>query len=161
MNVFDFAIRMEEDGQRFYEHLATEANQAELKSIFAMLAAAEHEHQQALERMKQSIPPAKAESKVLERVRNVFEPLLENRQALAMLTGDPDGYRHAIRFAMAGIALYEQMARKEQNPASSALLKMLAEEERQHLTIMENIYDFVQAPKDYLAWGEFSNLKEL
>jgi hypothetical protein len=40
------------------------------------------------------------------------------------------------------------------------ILQMLADEERKHLEIMENIYDFVEAPKNYLAWGEFGNLKD-
>ena len=77
-----------------------------------------------------------------------------------MLKGDSDGYRHVIKIAMAGIKLYEEMAGKETNPAAAKVLLMLAEEERKHLEIMENIYDFVEAPKDFLAWGEFSNLKE-
>jgi hypothetical protein len=37
---------------------------------------------------------------------------------------------------------------------------MIAEEERKQLNIVENIYSFVESPKTYLAWGEFSNLKE-
>ena len=40
------------------------------------------------------------------------------------------------------------------------LLLMIAHEERKHLSIVENIYTFVESPKSYLAWGEFSNLKE-
>jgi rubrerythrin len=40
-------------------------------------------------------------------------------------------------------------------------LRRIAEEERRHLNIMENIFDFVESPKTFLAWGEFSNLNEL
>ena len=29
-----------------------------------------------------------------------------------------------------------------------------------NLSIVENIYSFVESPKSFLAWGEFSNLKE-
>ncbi len=38
---------------------------------------------------------------------------------------------------------------------------MLAEDEKEHLSIVENIYEFVEKPRTFLAWGEFSNLKEL
>ena len=38
---------------------------------------------------------------------------------------------------------------------------MLAEEERRHLNVVEHIYDFVEAPRTFLAWREFSNLQEL
>jgi hypothetical protein len=35
----------------------------------------------------------------------------------------------------------------------------IAEEEKKHLNIIENIYSFVESPRTYLAWGEFSNLE--
>jgi hypothetical protein len=37
---------------------------------------------------------------------------------------------------------------------------MIADDERKHLDIVKNIYTFVESPKNFLAWGEFSNLKE-
>jgi len=161
MNVFDFALKMEEDGRLFYEKLAAEAAVAELKTIFTMLAAAEKEHAKAIAALKKQAAPDGADSRVLEHTRNVFQVLLEKKHALEILKGDNDGYRHAIGCAMAGIKLYEDMAKKESNPAVAKNLLMLAADERKHLEIMENIYDFVEAPNDYLAWGEFSNLKQL
>lgn len=160
MNVFDFALKMEEDGSAFYRKLAAETNVPEFKTIFSMLADAEQGHHDAIEAMKNGVPAEKADSKVLEKSKNVFQNLLDRKQALTMLQGDPDGYRHAIRIGEEGIKLYEEMAGKETNPVAVKILLMLAEEERKHLNIMENIYDFVEAPHTFLAWGEFSNLKE-
>jgi len=160
MNIFDFAMKMEGDGKALYEKLAAETGVAELKTIFTLLAAAEDEHCKALGAMKKKTSQGTAESKVLENARNVFEGLLERKSAIDLLKEDPDGYRHALKFAMAGIKLYETMAAKETNPATANIFTMLAEDERKHLQILENIYDFVEAPKDFLAWGEFSNLKE-
>ncbi len=160
MNVFDFALKMEKDGKAFYEKLAAEADEAELQEIFSMLASAEEEHYQAIEALKKEVPPDMADSKVLEKAKNVFHGLLERRHAVEILKGDPDGFRHAMKIAEEGIKLYEEMAGKEKNPAAVKALVMLAEEERKHLEIMENIYDFVERPRTYLAWGEFSNLKE-
>ncbi len=37
----------------------------------------------------------------------------------------------------------------------------MVDEEKEHLSIVENIYDFVEKPRTFLACGEFSNLKEL
>ncbi|KAB0664716.1 ferritin family protein [Oryzomonas japonica] len=161
MNVFDFALKMEEDSKAFYEKLAAETSEPELKSIFSMLAAAEEEHSRAIKAMKKNVTPGSADSKLLENTKNVFQDLLDRKNVLTILKSDPDGYRHAIKFSMAGIMLYEDMAKREAAPATAKILLMLAEEERKHLEIMENIYDFVEAPKDFLAWGEFSNIKEL
>ena len=160
MNVFDFALKMEEDGKAFYEKLATETKVHELQTIFSMLASAEEEHREALEVMKKNIPADKADSMVLENARNIFQGLMERKDAIDMLKNDPDGYRHVIKTAVAGIKLYEEMAGKETNSDAAKILLMLAEDEKKHLEIMENIYDFAEAPKNFLAWGEFSNLKE-
>lgn len=160
MNVFDFALKMEEDGKTFYEKLAAQCNVPELRTIFTMLAAAEEEHHRTIEAMKKKIPSDIAESKVLEHAKNVFQGLLAKKSSFNMLEGDADGYRHATKLAEKGIKLYEEMAEKEPNPAAAKVLRMLADAEKEHLQIMANIYDFVESPKDFLAWGEFGNLKE-
>jgi len=160
MNVFEFALKMEEDGKTFYETLAAETSVPELKRIFSLLASAEEEHRKSIESIKNDTPPGNADSRVLEDVKNVFRGLLERKNILKTLEKDHDGCRRAISSAMAGIKLYDKMAAKETNPTTAKILGMLAKEERRHLEIMENIYDFVEAPKDFLAWGESSNLKE-
>ena len=160
MNVFDFALKMEEDGRAYYQKLAAEATVSEFKTIFAMLADAEQEHHDVIAAMKKGVPAEQVNSKVLEKAKNVFQKILERKQTLASLKEDPDGFKHAIRIAEEGIKLYEEMAGKETNPVAVKVLLMLDEEEKKHLEIMENIYDFVEAPHTFLAWGEFSNLKE-
>jgi hypothetical protein len=52
------------------------------------------------------------------------------------------------------------MAAQETNPVAAGLLRKLAEEEQLHLQVIENIYDFVESPRTYLAWGEFGTLRE-
>jgi rubrerythrin len=58
------------------------------------------------------------------------------------------------------VKLYEDMAKKENRADIVQLLLKIANEEKTHYNIMENLYDFVLAPQNFLAWGEFSNLKE-
>jgi rubrerythrin len=161
MNVFDFAIQMEEDGRKFYEKLAEEASEPELKSIFELLAEEERKHRDIFLAMKNGEDPSIADSKGLEKAKSAFQKLLDKKDTLNILSQDPDGYRHSIRTEEEYIKLYEDMAKKEKNEQTAKLLLMIAEEERHHLNIMENIFDFVESPKTYLAWGEFSNLQEL
>jgi rubrerythrin len=56
--------------------------------------------------------------------------------------------------------LYQEAAEKETNPQIRELLLRIATEERKHLNILENVFEFVNAPNQSLVWGEFSNLKE-
>ena len=160
MNVLDFAMKMEADGKAYYEKLAAECDDRELKNLFVLLAEAEQTHYDALQARKQEKAFAAVESRVLERAKNIFQRLLETKGKSALRI-DSDGYRHAIKAEEESIGFYQASAEKEQTPEVRRLLQALADEEKVHLNIIENIYEFVESPKFFLAWREFSNLKEL
>lgn len=158
MNVFDFAMEMEMDGKAHYERLAAEATTTEFKNLFSMLADAEQAHYDALKAMKNGVDAAKADSKVLEKAKNIFDKLLTVKEAR---NSPPDGYLQAVKAEEESIRLYEEAAEKENNEYTRKLLLFLAGEEKEHLSIVKYIYEFAEAPRTFLAWGEFSNLKEL
>jgi rubrerythrin len=160
MKVLDYAMQMEADGKAYYEKLAAECDDKELKNLFSLLAQAEQTHYDALQARKNEIPFAGSESETLNRAKNIFQRLIEMKSE-GPYKVDADGYRHAIKAEEQSISFYQNAAEKEQSPEVRTLLRMLADEERIHLNIVENIYEFVESPKFFLAWREFSNLKEL
>jgi len=160
MNIFDCAIKMEEEARINYEKLAAATPVSELKNLFTMLAAAEQEHHDALVEMKGSIDPQKAQFMDLQEAACIFQPLLAKRDLMAELREDPDAYKHVVKEEEKGVKFYEEQAAQAKDEGTREILLMIADEERKHLSIVENIYAFVESPKTYLAWGEFSNLKE-
>ncbi|HEY7745228.1 MAG TPA: ferritin family protein [Desulfuromonadales bacterium] len=161
MNVFDFAIKMELDGKAFYENLAKGTNLAGLQMIFTRLAADEQKHYEIFLALKgQTQATAMEDTTVLEQAKNVFERLLEQKETLGPVKGDLEGYRYAMKLEADSFRLYEDAAQKEKNPEVKNLLLRIAGEEHKHFSILENVYDFVNAPNQYLAWGEFSNIDE-
>jgi rubrerythrin len=161
MNIFDFALKMEADGKEYYEKLAKETSIPEFKSIFTLLAVAEQVHHEAIQAMKNCADAVQADSKVLSQAKNIFEKLLKMNETHDTLQFDRDGYLHAVRAEEVSIKFYEEAAKNENNENARNLLLMLARDEKEHLSIVENIYEFVEKPRTFLAWGEFSNLKEL
>lgn len=161
MNVFDYAMKMELDGKAFYEKLARETNVDGLTTIFNRLAEDEQKHYEIFLALKsQTQATAMEETTVLDESKNVFEKLVAEKEALGPVTGDLEGYRFAMKLEADSFRLYEDAAAKEQNADVKALLLKIAAEEQKHFEIVQNIYDFVNAPNQYLAWGEFSNLDE-
>lgn len=160
MNVFDFAMEMELDGKAHYEKLAVVTSNVGLKNIFVMLAADEQKHYEAIQAMKTGGYGAMASSTVLDEARNVFQELINERTLPGSLHKDLDGYRYAMHVEADSVKLYEDMAKKENSVECVQLLLKIANEEIKHYNIMENLYDFVLAPQNFLEWGEFSNLKE-
>jgi len=160
MNVIDFAMRMEEETRTSFEKLAEEAETTELKSIFSLLADSDREHHEHLTLLKTTTDPGAAESVTLDRAGKHMRELVGTIASADILRDDEDGYRHALRQEEISISLFEKLAEREPNGTAAALLRKMAAEERLHLEKMENIYDFVESPRTYLAWGEFSNLRE-
>lgn len=160
MNVFDFAMKMELDGKDYYEKLAAETADIGLRSIFISLAADEQKHYDIILAIKGGANPKMADSSVLEKAKNVFEGLLADKNIIGSLKKSLDAYNHARRLEADSVKLYEDMAKNEDNPETVQLLLRIANEEKKHFNILDNLYDYSLAPENFLAWGEFSNLKE-
>ena len=160
MNIFDFAMKMELDGKAYYEKLAAETTAVGLKSIFTSLAADEQKHYEIILAIKTGTDLKMADSAVLEKAKNLFEELMADKDIVGILRKSLDGYQHARKIEADSVKLYEDMAKKEDNPDTVQLLLRIANEEKKHFNILDNLYDYVLAPQNFLAWGEFSNLKE-
>jgi rubrerythrin len=157
MNIFDCAIKVEQRAKECYELLEKESTLPEMKSLFSLLAEAEQEHIGTLMRMKESTA-AGAELAEPECSRI---PLMAKDQILREVSSDSDFFIHAVHGEEEDIRYYEELAARAQDERLRQGLLLLAEEERKHLDVVENIYSFAEAPRTYLAWQEFGNLQEL
>jgi len=160
MNVFDFAMKMELDGKAYYEKLAADAIDGGLKSIFSNLASDEQKHYEIILSIKSGKKLKMADSAVLEKTKNLFELFMADKSIAVALKKSLDGYQHARKIEADSVRFYEDMAKKEDNPETVQLLLMIANEEKKHFNILDNLCDYVLTPQNFLAWGEFSNLKE-
>lgn len=161
MNAFEFALQMELDGKEYYDKLAAETPVAGLRTIFTRLADDERKHYDTILALQAGAGGTMADSTVLDEAKNLFRQLMDDKGMAASMAKSLDGYRHAMENEANSVQLYENMAKKEENPDTVKILLRIVEEEKKHYNIMENLYDFTLAPVNYLAWAEFSNLKSL
>ena len=97
MNVFDFAIKMEEDGKKLYEKLAGGTGHTGLRGIFTQLAADEQKHHDIFLALKaQTRAGTMEDTPVLEQAKNVFENLLAHKADSGPVKGDLEAYRYAM-----------------------------------------------------------------
>ena len=161
MNVFDFAMQMEMDGKAYYEKLARQTSLPGLQTIFSRLAGDEQKHYEIFRELRASgKAPAMQESTTLADARNIFAELLKGAKIATGCKDDLAAYQQAMKLEADSFKLYEDAAAKEKRDDVRTLLLKIAGEEHKHFNILENIYQFVNAPNQYLAWGEFSNLEE-
>ncbi|NVN93379.1 MAG: ferritin family protein [Desulfuromonadales bacterium] len=161
MNIFEFAMKMELDGKAYYEKLAAETTNTGLKAIFTTLADDEQKHYETIQAIKAGSNWVMNESVVLDSAKNLFEKLMGDKTVASGLKKSLDGYQYARKIEADSVKFYEDAANKESNATAKQLLLRIAEEEKEHYNILDNLSDFTLAPQNFLAWGEFSNIKEL
>ena len=160
MDVIECAIRKESEARTWYEQLAATVTVPALKELFSVLAASEDEHFKALCHLRDGEGENAAGFVALDKAACAFRPLLDQQDQVAVLKKDPDGYRQILAEEEETIRLYEELAAHACDESAKSLLDKLVAEEKRHLNIVENIFEFVESPRTYLAWGEFSNLRE-
>lgn len=161
MDIFDFAMGMELDGKKYYEKLAAETPVTGLATIFTRLAVDEQKHYDIFRDLKGGVTSKMAGTTVLEDAKNLFRELMKDDTIVGSMKKGLDGYQHAMKIEKDSVHFYEDAARKESRGEVSALLLRIAGEEQKHYNIMDNLYDFALKPEYFLAWREFSNLKQL
>jgi rubrerythrin len=159
MDILECAIKMENEARIHYEKLAEIAPLPELKRLFSLLAAAEDEQSAALVRLKAKFAVAEEKFSALSDAVCVFRPLIDKKTYVERMNIDPDAYRYVVKQEEESIEFYKELLKQTDNEPARHLLAMLLAEEEKHLSIVENIYSFIESPRTYLAWGEFSNLE--
>ena len=162
MNILECTIKMKQETQAHYERLSAAVTENELRQLFSLLAAAEEEHIQKLVVLKDNMEAVGSlEFRALDESVCVFSPHIDPRHLAETLRDDPDAYRHVVHEEEETIEFFDQLKNQAENEQMKRVYQVLADKEREHLTMLENIYFFVEEPRTYLESGEFSNLKGL
>lgn len=161
MNIIECTIKMRKEMRAHYEGIAAAVTDSELKRLFSLLASAEDEHIAKLLTMKGSLSDSSGAVNTLNESECVFSPHIDPQNLGEILNNDVDAYRHVVQEEEETIEFYDHLAAESGDEQLKKICQALADKEREHLIMVENIYAFVEEPRTYLEWGEFSNLKSL
>lgn len=164
MNTLDFLNRFENDCLSFYNTLAAETTDPELRRLYELLADSRKRHLDFLGPLMETVRREYLTSELTERAGHVINGCrmaLTARDFNKEMRGDSDAFEHVFNAENEMIRLCEGMAKAEEGEQVKALLNWFVEDEKRHLEEIEGIYEFVEAPHSYLEWGEFSNLRPL
>lgn len=164
MNIYQFAMQMEKDGEDFYRQLATEATVPGLAKIFTMLADEEVKHYAMIVLLsRKEKNPQMADTAILENVKNVFIDIRDEKEQLFLdSTVAIASYRNACVIEAASEKFYREKAEQTGDENTRRIFSRLAGEEAHHLRIMENILEFVSRPEpgNWLENSEWHHLDE-
>jgi|UniRef100_A0A7V3VSK4 rubrerythrin len=159
MNAIDYALKMELDGKALYEQQAKNSTDPRLKQLFSMLARDEQRHYEIIEGFKKSSYDYKG-TDTFKTTKNMFSEMLDKKQTFKVETNVFDAYRQAIEMEKKSVELYLSESTKSKNAQEKSVLLKLAEEEKKHQTILENLTEFVRKGEEWVESAEFTHLDE-
>lgn len=161
MNIIECTIKMKEERRAHYEQLAKSAQDKELERLAVLLADSNNELITKLNGLKESTEVEGLADIDLSADVCVFSPLLDAKHPEVALSRDTNAYLHVVKEIGDAVEFYDQLSLQTESEQVKTIYRKMAELEREHLSMVENIYSFVEDPRTYLEWGEFSNLKTL
>ena len=159
MDIFEFAIQMEQDGEQYYRQLAEKAVHPGIQGVLNQLADDEVKHAEAIKHIQEKTGGF-VETKVLENAKNVFQQIKDFGGGFDLKGDEEAAYRQAVELERKSISFYLDRFDQAENPDQKALFEKLAEEEKKHYHLMSNLVDFVASPKTWLEDARFNRLDE-
>jgi len=161
MNVFEYAMKVEQDGERYYRELATKTDDAGLKSIWTMLAEEEVKHYHIFEKMnKNKIIPTQPSVDLFKHTKNIFEKMQKSKQVPHFTEDHINLYKSALRSEESSYKFYTEKALMLDEGEQKQAFLRIAEEERAHFVLLENIVEYVSTPETWVESAEFNHLSE-
>ncbi len=163
MNIFEYAMKMEEDGRAFYLEHAEKVSVPELKRILVELAEDELRHYNIIKAMRdgQTTEYKEAEkTTILSTVKNVFESLKADGKELSFRADAKDLWEQAQEIEKKSEDFYRQKAGEVDNETQKLILNRIADEEHKHWVTLENVIQFLDRPKQWLENAEWSHLED-
>ena len=159
MDIYEYAMKMEKDGEDYYRRLAEETENKGLKTIFTMLAEEELKHYNAIKEMKTG-KPQMADTTILTDSKNIFSQIQKDGDKIDLDIKQTEVYKKAQDIEKKSEDFYREKANEAEDEYQRELFLKLAEEEKKHYFLLENIIQFVSRPEIWLENAEFYHLEE-
>jgi rubrerythrin len=160
MDVYDYAMQMERDGESFYREAALQTEREGFRNILTRLADAEAAHYKVFKSWKDKRNVGPAKSTLLKGVQNIFEQMRSVKDLPVMKGNELHLYRQALEIEQKSIDFYQQKSTEAATVAEAEALSAIAREEEKHYIIVEKIIDFVSRPEKWIENAEFFHLEE-
>ncbi len=159
MDIYEFAMKMEKDGESYYRELATKTANRGLKNILIMLADAEVVHYNLFKKMKEHVKTEVAPATILSGVKNIFEKMREEKDTKVNMA-EVEWYRKAQGIEKTSRDFYLKEADEVKDTTQKETFLKIADEEKRHYLILERIIDFVSRPETWLENAEWYHMED-
>ena len=163
MNIFEFAMKMEQDGKQYYEEHAAKTDSPELKRILLELAGDEEKHYTIFRALRDGVPVEYEEAKktrILTEIKNIFEEMKTKGKDFAFPDDAKEVWLKAQQIEKDSEAFYREKANEVGDEKQKTILNKIADEEHKHWVTMESVVNFLDRPNHWLEDAEWNNLED-
>ena len=155
MNVYEYAMKVEKEGEAYYREMVAQAQNPGLKRIFSMLADEEVKHYNIFKNMmkKENIDLEKLD--LITDTKTIFQTLLQERDNVSLDKDQIQFYKDAIAREESSKNFYSEKAQELESATEKAIFLQIAEEEVKHKRVLEEIVIYLEEPADWVASAEF------
>jgi rubrerythrin len=158
MNIYEFAMQMERDGERFYRNLADGSSSQGMSRILTALADDEAKHYIIVKEMAEDVEPDMDKTTVLTDAKNVFAQMQGTSLDLGGL--QVEVYRQAQEIERQSREFYKEQADQATKASARTILLEIADEEQRHYFLLDRIVEFIDRPRTWIENAEFNHLDE-
>ena len=160
MNIYDYAMQLEKDGENYYREAASRSTHKGLTTILTMLADAEVIHYDLFSKMKEGKSRQLPDAAILKDVKNIFVKMREEGDLEGIGASQIDLYTKAQGIERMTEDFYREKATQTEDPTERETFLQVAGEENKHYFILQQIIDFVSRPNEWLEDAEWYHLEE-
>ena len=160
VDILEYAMQMEKDGEAYYKDMAAKSSHEGVKQILLMLASDEVYHYEAFRSLMEKSYPGIGGSGILKKARTIFSEMRESKKDLNSISSGVELYREAIEIEKKSESYYSIKAEEAEDPQEKAILLKIAEDERKHKYLLENMVTFLSRPQKWIENSEFNHLDE-
>ena len=155
MNVYEYAMKVEKEGEAYYREMVSKAQNPGLKRIFTMLADEEVKHYNIFKNMmkKEDIDLDKLD--LITDTKTIFQTLTQEKDNIDLDKEQIQFYKDAITREENSKNFYAQKAEELESITEKSIFLQIAAEEVKHKKVLEEIVTFLEEPADWVASAEF------
>lgn len=160
MNVFEHAMKMEQDGREYYLEHAEKTSNPLLKKILLELADDELKHYHIFKAMRDETAAEYVQSektRILSTLRNVFETMKAENSDFEFPTNVREIWETAREVEKKSEDFYRSQADDLTDDHRKELFHLIADEEHRHWRTIESVIQFLAKPDQWLADAEWSD----
>ena len=160
MDILEFAMEREKTSEQQYRQLAKRTGYKGFQNIFTMLADEEVHHYQIIQKMKEGAPEQIRQTNLLSDAKEVFQKMKDAAEKFNFDISEIELYQQAQKIEQQSRDYYLEKSDQLDNEDQKQIFISLAEEEKKHYFLLQNIIDFVAQPETWLENAEFTNLED-